>query len=137
VSIEDFIVIPFEQSFASVYGHEFIDPTHARVVVTPALLGPHGAVHSGVYAALAESIASTGTAYEMVPQGFIVAGLSNATYVLAQVVDGVLEAAATCRARSDGEWLWDVEIRSANTLAAQSTVVIAVRPAQASPAAPK
>jgi 1,4-dihydroxy-2-naphthoyl-CoA hydrolase len=134
MSLEDFIVVGFEQSFAAVYGHEFLDATHARVTVRPELLGPHGAVHSGVYAALAESIASTGTAVEMVPQGYIVSGLSNATYVLAQIADGVLEATATCRSRTDGEWLWDIEVRSANTLAAQSTVVIAVRPLASRPA---
>ena len=129
MSLEDFIVVPLERSFAAVYGHELIDATHARVPVKPHLLGAHGAVHSGVYASVAESLASTGTAVEMVPQGFMVSGLSNATYVLADVSDGVLEATARCRARADGEWLWDVEIRAGETLAAQATVVIAVRPA--------
>jgi 1,4-dihydroxy-2-naphthoyl-CoA hydrolase len=133
MSLEDFIVVPFERSFAAAYGHEYIDATHARVAVTDDLLGAHGGVHSGVYASVAESLASTGTALEMVPQGFMVSGLSNATYVLADVRDGVLQAAATCRSRGAGEWLWDVEIRAGETLAAQSTVVIAVRPA--SPAA--
>jgi 1,4-dihydroxy-2-naphthoyl-CoA hydrolase len=129
VSLEDLFVVPLERSFNAVYGHEYVDATHARVPVAPHLLGAHGAVHSGVYAAIAETIASTGTAVEMLPQGFIVSGLSNATYVLAQVAEGVLEAAATCRARGEGEWLWDVEIRAGETPAAQATVVIAVRPA--------
>jgi 1,4-dihydroxy-2-naphthoyl-CoA hydrolase len=127
MSLEDFIVVPFERSFAAVYGHEHIDATHARVAVDERHLGAHGAVHSGVYATIAESLASTGTAVEMVPLGFMVSGLSNATYVLADVRDGTLEAAAACRAREEGEWLWDVEIRAGETLAAQSTVVIAVR----------
>jgi 1,4-dihydroxy-2-naphthoyl-CoA hydrolase len=133
MSLEDRIVVPFERSFGAVYGHEHVDATHARVQVGPHLLGAHGAVHSGIYASIAESVASTATAIEMVPRGFMVSGLSNATYVLADVRDGVLEAAATCRSRGDGEWLWDVDIRAGETLAAQSTVVIAVRPA--SPAA--
>ena len=127
MSLEDLFVVPFERSFPAVYGHEFIDATHARVPVAPHLLGAHGAVHSGVYASLAETLASTATAVEMVPQGFMVSGLSNATYVLADVRAGVLEAAASCRARAPGEWLWDVEIRSGETLAATTTVVIAVR----------
>ena len=128
MSLEDLFVVPLERSFAAVYGHEFIDATHARVPVGPHLLGAHGAVHSGVYASVAETLASTATAVEMVPQGFMVSGLSNATYVLADVRAGVLEAAASCRARAAGEWLWDVEIRAGETLAATSTVVIAVRP---------
>jgi acyl-coenzyme A thioesterase PaaI-like protein len=129
VNLEDLFVVPLDRSFNAVYGHVSIDATHARVAVAPQLLGAHGAVHSGVYAAIAETIASTGTAVEMLPQGFMVSGLSNATYVLADVRAGTLEAAATCRARAEGEWLWDVEIRAGETLAAQATVVIAVRPA--------
>ena len=37
-------------------------------------------------------------------------GLSNATHVVGEAREGVLEAIATCRARGEGEWLWDVEI---------------------------
>src|SRR3954449_8995262 len=123
------LVVPFERSFDATYGLEYIDPAHGRVVVRAHHLGAHGAVQSGVYASMAESIASTATAVEMVPHGFIVSGLSNATYVLADICEGVLEAAATCRARVEGEWLWDVEIRAGDVLAAQATIVIAVRPA--------
>ena len=123
------LVVPFERSFDATYGLEYVDPAHGRVVVGARHLGAHGAVQSGVYASMAESIASTATAVEMVPQGFMVSGLSNATYVLADVSEGVLEAAATCRARVEGEWLWDVEIRAGDVLAAQATIVIAVRPA--------
>ena len=129
MSIEDHIVVPVDRSFTATYGHEHVDATHGRLTVGPRHLGAHGAVHSGVYASLAETIASTATAVEMVPQGFIVSGLSNATYVLADVREGVLEATASCRARVEGEWLWDVEIRAGDVLAAQATIVIAVRPA--------
>jgi 1,4-dihydroxy-2-naphthoyl-CoA hydrolase len=128
------LVVPFERSFDAAYGLEYVDPAHGRVAVDARHLGAHGAIQSGVYASMAESIASTATAVEMVPQGFIVSGLSNATYVLADVSAGVLEAAATCRARVEGEWLWDVEIRAGDRLVAHATVVIAVRPA--SPGAP-
>jgi len=127
MSLEDFIVVPVERSFTAVMGLEFLAPTRARVPVTPALLGAHGAVHSGIYAAIAESIASTGTAVEMVPQGFMVSGMSNATYVFAQVTEGVLEAEASLHARAEGEWLWDVDMRAGETLAASAVVVIAVR----------
>jgi 1,4-dihydroxy-2-naphthoyl-CoA hydrolase len=123
------LVVPFERSFDATYGLEYVDPAHGRVVVDARHLGAHGAVQSGVYASMAESIASTATAVEVLEKGFMVSGLSNATYVLADVREGVLEAAATCRARVEGEWLWDVEIRAGEVLAAQATVVIAVRPA--------
>ncbi len=123
------LVVPFERSFDATYGLEYVDPAHGRVVVAARHLGAHGAVQSGVYASMAESIASTATAVEVLEKGFMVSGLSNATYVLADVREGVLEAAATCRARVEGEWLWDVEIRAGEVLAAQATIVIAVRPA--------
>jgi 1,4-dihydroxy-2-naphthoyl-CoA hydrolase len=128
MSLEDFLVVPFERSFDAAYGLEYLEPTRGRVPVGPDLLGAHGAVHSGIYAAMAESIASTGTAIEMVPQGNMVSGLSNATHVVADVRAGVLEAVATCRFRAAGEWVWDVEIRAGETVAAVATVVIAVRP---------
>jgi 1,4-dihydroxy-2-naphthoyl-CoA hydrolase len=129
MSIEDHIVVPIDRSFTATYGHEYVDATRGRLTVEDRHLGAHGAVHSGIYASLAETIASTATAVEMVPRGFIVSGLSNATYVLADVAGGSLDAVATCRAKAEGEWLWDVEIRAGETLAAQATVVIAVRPA--------
>ena len=85
-------------------------------------------MQSGVYAAMAESLASTGTAVEVVPQGLIPSGLSNSTHVIGEARDGVLEALARCRARGDGEWLWDVEIGPPDGAAtAIATVAIAVR----------
>jgi acyl-coenzyme A thioesterase PaaI-like protein len=123
------LVVPFERSFDATYGLEYIDPAHGRVAVDARHLGAHGAVQSGVYASMAESIASTATAVEVLEKGFMVSGLSNSTYVLADITEGVLEAAATCRARVEGEWLWDVEVRAGDVLAAQATIVIAVRPA--------
>ena len=83
---------------------------------------------SGVYAAIAESLASTGTAVEVVPDGLIPSGLSNSTHVVGDVRDGVLEASARCRARGEMEWLWDVEIGPAGgEPSAIATVAIAVR----------
>ena len=121
-------VVPFEEAFDARYGLEYVTPTHGRLTIRDALLGADGTVQSGVYMAMAESIASTGTAVEVVPQGLVPSGLSNATYVVGQARDGVLEARARCRARGDGEWLWDVEIGPPEGPAtAIAAVVIAVR----------
>jgi 1,4-dihydroxy-2-naphthoyl-CoA hydrolase len=128
VSLRDDFVIAFEESFDARYGLEFTSPTTGRVVVRPDHLGPDGTVRSGVYAAMAESIASTGTAVEVVPRGFFPSGLSNATHVVGEARDGVLEAVARCRARGELEWLWDVEIGPPGGAAtAIATVAIAVR----------
>ena len=127
--LEDNFVIPFERSFDAHYGLEFLSPTSGRVTVRPDHLGADGTVRSGVYAAIAESIASTGTAVEVVPQQLFPSGLSNSTHVVGDARDGLLEAVARCRARGALEWLWDVEIGPpGGAPTAIATVAIAVRP---------
>ena len=126
--LEQHFVVAFERSFDARYGLEYLSPTHGRVTIEPSLLGPDGTVQSGIYAAIAESLASTGTAVEVVPQGFFPSGLSNATHVVGEAREGVLEGIARCRARGEHEWLWDVEIGPPDGApTAVATVVIAVR----------
>ena len=127
--LEHHFVVPFEHSFDAGYGLEYLGPARGRITVRPELLGADGTVSSGVYAAIAESLASTGTAVEVVPQGLIPSGQSNSTHVIGEAREGVLEAHARCRARGAGEWLWDVEIGPPDGAAtAIAAVVIAVRP---------
>ncbi|HEY6890660.1 MAG TPA: PaaI family thioesterase [Solirubrobacter sp.] len=127
--LEDNFVIPFERSFDAHYGLEFVSPTQGRVKIRADHLGADGTVVSGVYAAMAESIASTGTAVEVLPQGLFPSGLSNSTHVVGDAREGVLEATARCRARGALEWLWDVEIGPpGGERTAFATVAIAVRP---------
>jgi 1,4-dihydroxy-2-naphthoyl-CoA hydrolase len=129
--LEHHFVVPFERSFDAVYGLEYVTPTTGRVTVRSELLAEDGTVSSGVYAAIAESLASTGTAVEVVPEGLIPSGLSNSTHVVGDVRDGVLEATARCRARGEMEWLWDVEIGPpGGEPSAIATVAIAVRKRQ-------
>ena len=129
MSLDEHFVVAFEHSFDAHAGLEYLSPTHGRVALTAAHLGADGTVSSGVYAAIAEALASTGTAVEVVGAGFVPSGLSNSTYVAGEVRDGVIEATARCRARGDLEWLWDVEIGPpGEDPAALATVAIAVRP---------
>jgi acyl-coenzyme A thioesterase PaaI-like protein len=133
LSLEDRFVVAFEESFDAHYGLEYLSAgngeARGRVVVGAAHLGADGTVQSGVYAAMAESLASTGTAVEVVPKGLIPSGLSNSTHVVEGARDGVLEAVARCRARGELEWLWDVEIGPpGGAPAALATVAIAIRP---------
>jgi 1,4-dihydroxy-2-naphthoyl-CoA hydrolase len=124
--------VPLERSFDGRYGLEFLEPTRGRVTVRPELLGVDGTVLSGVYAAMAESLASTGTAVEVLEQGLIPSGLSNSTHVIGEARNGVLEGRARCRARGSGEWLWDVEMGPPDGApTAIATVAIAIRPARA------
>ena len=136
IRLEDSFVVPFERSFDAHYGLEYLSvgegEARGRVVLTAAHLGASGTVQSGVYAAIAESLASTGTAVEVVPGGLVPSGLSNATYVVGDARDGVLEAVARCRSRSALEWIWDVEIAPPGEApTALATVAIAVRAARA------
>jgi 1,4-dihydroxy-2-naphthoyl-CoA hydrolase len=128
MSLEQHFVVPFERSFDARYGLEYLSPTHGRVTVRADHLGADGTVQSGVYASIAESLASTGTAVEVVPQGLFPSGLSNSTHVVGDAREGVIEATARCRARGELEWLWDVEIGPAGGApTAIATVAIAVR----------
>ena len=128
MTLEEHFVIAFERSFDAQYGLEYVEPTRGRVTVTAKLLGGDGTVSSGVYAAIAESLASTGTAVEVVPEGLVPFGLNNSTQVVGEVRGGVLEGVARCRARGQHEWLWDVEIGPpGGSPSAVATVAIAVR----------
>ncbi len=128
MSLEQHFVVPFERSFDAHYGLEYVEPTRGRITVAARLLGADGTVSSGVYASISESLASTGTAVEVVPRGLVPFGLTNSTQVVAEVRDGVLEAVARCRARGAREWLWDVEIGPPDgSPSAIATVSVAVR----------
>jgi acyl-coenzyme A thioesterase PaaI-like protein len=128
-ALEAHFVIPFERSFDAHYGLEFVSPTQGRVTIRADHLGADGTVVSGVYAAMAESIASTGTAVEVLPQGLFPSGLSNSTHVVGDAREGALEATARCRSRGALVWLWDVESGPAGgEPTAFATVAIAVRP---------
>jgi 1,4-dihydroxy-2-naphthoyl-CoA hydrolase len=128
MSFERHFVLPYEDSFDARYGLEFVSPTHGRITVTAEHLGADGTVHSGVYAAMAESIASAATGVEVVALGLVPSGLSNSTHVVGDARDGVIEATARCRARGSLEWLWDVEIGPPGGVStAIATVAIAVR----------
>jgi acyl-coenzyme A thioesterase PaaI-like protein len=131
INLQRHFVVPFERSFDARYGLEYLEPTRGRVTVTGELLGADGTVRSGVYAAIAESLASSGTAAGVVPQGLIPSGLNHSTHVIGDARNGVLEGIARCRARGNGEWLWDVEIGPPEGPAtAVATVAIAIRPAR-------
>src|SRR3954453_12972 len=134
--LEESFVVPFERSFDARYGLEYLGAgdgeARGRIVVTADHLGADGTVQSGVYASMAESLASTGTAVEVVPQGLFPSGLSNSTHVVGEARGGVMEGIARCRARGAGEWLWDVEMGPEGAApTAIATVAIAVRPARA------
>jgi uncharacterized protein (TIGR00369 family) len=100
--------------FDGLYGLEVTELSseraYGRVVVRDELRQPAGLVHGGVYASIAESLASLGTAVEVVPQGRRVTGLSNQTSFLRPITEGVIHAEAKRRHRGRTTWIWEVEI---------------------------
>jgi 1,4-dihydroxy-2-naphthoyl-CoA hydrolase len=103
----------------------------ASVPVKPELKQPFGLVHGGVYASIAESLASMGTYAGVYEEGMHAMGLSNSTSFLRPILDGTIHATARPFHRGRTTWLWDVEIRDDDgRLCATTRMTIAVRPAK-------
>jgi uncharacterized protein (TIGR00369 family) len=93
---------------------------------------PFGFVHGGVYAAMAESIASQATYASVKDDGMIALGLSNHTSLTRPILSGSVHAEARRKHRGSTTWIWEVEMSDdEGRLCALSRVTMAVRPAPA------
>ena len=120
------------QGFDRLYGLELLsmsdEEVRAQVEVRPDLKQPAGLVHGGVYASMAESMASLATALAVMGDGEIAMGLSNSTSFLRPVTDGVVHAVATRVHRGRTTWVWDVRFSNdAGKVCALTRMTIAVR----------
>ena len=98
------------------------------LAVTPQVCQPMGIVHGGVYAAIAETLASSGTAQGVLPLGKVPLGQSNNTSFLRPVSEGTVRGTGVAIHRGRTSWVWDVEIHDdQGRLCAVSRVTIAVR----------
>ncbi|HXR13725.1 MAG TPA: PaaI family thioesterase [Solirubrobacteraceae bacterium] len=125
--------VPPEETFDALYGMRRFDITeesaHGEVVVRRELMQPWGLVHGGVYASMAESLASWATALAVAPAGNIVMGMSNNTSFLRPISAGTIHALAKRRHRGRTTWVWDIDITDDDgRLCASSRVTVAVRP---------
>jgi 1,4-dihydroxy-2-naphthoyl-CoA hydrolase len=108
--------LPFrmQHGFDALYGLELTEVEEgriaARVTVRDELKQPAGLVHGGVYASIAESIASLGTALGVAPRGLSATGLSNQTSFLRPITEGTIHAVAVAKHRGRTTWVWEVEI---------------------------
>ena len=101
----------------------------AQVTVRDELKQPAGLVHGGVYASIAESLASMATALAVIPQGSMAMGLANNTSFLRPVTEGTVHAHATRLHRGRTTWVWDVRFSDdAGRTCALTRMTIAVRP---------
>jgi 1,4-dihydroxy-2-naphthoyl-CoA hydrolase len=121
------------QGFDRLYGLELLEvgeqEVSARVRVRAELKQPAGLVHGGVYAAVAESLASLATALAVAAEGSTAMGLSNSTSFLRPITEGTVHARATRIHRGRTTWVWDVRFSDdADRTCAVTRMTIAVRP---------
>jgi 1,4-dihydroxy-2-naphthoyl-CoA hydrolase len=121
------------KGFDRLYGLELLvfsdTEVRAQVTVRDELKQPAGLIHGGVYAAMAESMASLATAVAVLPQGDMAMGLSNNTSFLRPVTEGIVHAVATRVHRGRTTWVWDVRFSDdAERTCAVTRMTIAVRP---------
>jgi 1,4-dihydroxy-2-naphthoyl-CoA hydrolase len=132
-----FVATPFEGfpvGFDRLYGLELIDFSEehatARVQVRDELRQPAGLVHGGVFASIAETLASMATWVAVHPHGRTAQGLSNQTSFLRPILDGTIHAAARRRHKGRTTWVWEVDITDdQERLCALVRMTIAVRDA--------
>jgi uncharacterized protein (TIGR00369 family) len=125
-----------EGTLDEVLGFETIEVgpelARSRAEVRPRLQQPFGLVHGGVYAAMAESLASVATYRAVADEGMIAVGLANQTSFMRPILTGHVNAEARRRHRGSTTWIWDVELTDdEGRVCALSRMTIAVRPAPA------
>jgi 1,4-dihydroxy-2-naphthoyl-CoA hydrolase len=121
-----------EHGFDGLYGLVLTavaqDRISAEVEVREELKQPAGLVHGGVYASIAESIASLGTALGVAADGKMAMGLSNQTSFLRPITQGTVHATAVVKHRGRTTWVWEVELTDdAGRLCVLTRMTVAVR----------
>jgi 1,4-dihydroxy-2-naphthoyl-CoA hydrolase len=130
---QDYVRLMEASPFDRHYGLEVVDASdelvRGLVHVVDELKQPTGVVHGGVYAAIAEALASLGTNVGVNADGNVGLGMSNHSSFLRPVSQGVVHAEARRRHRGRTTWVWDVDLTDdEGRLCATSRVTIAVRP---------
>ncbi|MGH2950340.1 MAG: PaaI family thioesterase [Solirubrobacteraceae bacterium] len=123
---------PFPVGFDRLYDLEVLEwsaeEVRAQVKVRDDLRQPGGLVHGGVFASIAESIASMATWFVVHEEGLTAQGMSNQTSFLRPIVDGTIHALARRRHRGRTTWVWEVDITDdQGRLCALVRMTIAVR----------
>ena len=99
-----------------------------KVDVRDELKQPAGLVHGGVYASIAETLASLATNVAVSEDGRAAMGLSNQTSFLRPITEGQVNAEARARHRGRTTWVWEVDFTDdEGRLCALSRMTVAVR----------
>jgi uncharacterized protein (TIGR00369 family) len=103
-----------ERGFDGLYGLVVTevsdDVVRGYVPVKDELKQAAGLVHGGVYASVAESLASLGTALAVMREGKQAMGQSNQTSFVRPITEGTIHAEAVRKHRGRTTWIWEVEI---------------------------
>jgi uncharacterized protein (TIGR00369 family) len=129
----------FPVGFDRLYGLEIVDlgqdEVRARVRVRDEVKQPAGLVHGGVFASIAESMASMATALAVREQGKTAQGLSTQTSFLRPILEGTIHATARRRHGGRTTGVWEVDITDdQGRLCALVRTTVAVRDARPRPA---
>jgi uncharacterized protein (TIGR00369 family) len=131
--------LPYRPSsgFDAFYGLEITEMTDqlavGSVAVRDELKQPFGLVHGGVYAAIAESLASIATGVAVGREGKLAMGLSNQTSFLRPITEGTIHGRAQRRHAGRTTWVWEVEMTDdAGRLCVLTRMTVAVREPQSS-----
>jgi uncharacterized protein (TIGR00369 family) len=118
--------------FDALYGLEISsadsETVRGSVRVSDEVKQPAGVVHGGVYASIAESLASFGTLAGVLSEGKSAMGLGNSTSFLRPISAGTIHGEARVLHRGRTTWVWDVRLEDdEGRLCAVTRMTIAVR----------
>jgi 1,4-dihydroxy-2-naphthoyl-CoA hydrolase len=126
--------VPFNYNigFDGLYGLRVTEVSaevmRGEVAVRDELKQAAGLVHGGVYASIAESLASLGTAVVVMKEGRMAMGQSNQTSFLRPITQGTIYAVARRKHSGRTTWVWEVEITDdAGKLCVLTRMTVAVR----------
>jgi len=130
--------VPVSRTLDGILGFQLTEigeqEARGHVAVTDRIRQRFGLVHGGVYAALAEMVATEATVHHVGGTGNIAMGLSNSTNFLRPITNGTVHAHALAVQRGSSTWIWDVDLADDDgRLCAISRVTVAVRPDSARP----
>lgn len=119
-------VMGFNKTMGLRFVSATFDEVRAVVPIDEHLHQPYGLVHGGVYASIAETIASCGAAISASQNDRSVVGLENSTSFLRALRDGNIHGVGKALVRGRKFHVWDVSLFGDNgKLAATSRVRLA------------
>ena len=117
-------------AYDDLYGLEVLaatpDEARAEVLVSDAVRQPAGLVHGGIYASIAESLATLATETAL-GDGAVVTGQNSQTSFLRPITEGTVHAVGRPRHRGRSTWVWEFDITDdAGRLCAMVRMTVAV-----------